>query len=51
MRIPVYQVTVHEYIVKKLKEDGKYSTIEYFWKPMRIPRVYDVKKPNFKKIG
>lgn len=50
-KIPVYQVTVPEYKIKKLKEDGKYFVLDHFWKKMKIPKVYENKKPNFDLIG
>lgn len=51
MAIPVYQVTIPEYKVKKLKEDGRYFTLDHFWKSMKIPKVYEDNKPDFDYIG
>lgn len=52
MTIPVYQVTVPEYKLKKFKND--YKKIKYAgtpWFNINIPQVYWDNKPDFEKIG
>ena len=51
-RIPVYQVSVPQYQVKKLNAGT--ATIEYAatpWFSFRIPKAYEDNKPDFARIG
>ena len=51
-KIPVYQVKVPEYKLKKFRKTSK--KIDYAgtpWFNLRIPKVYADNKPDFTKIG
>jgi hypothetical protein len=52
MAIPVYQVTIPEYKLKKITKKSKkviYAVTP--WYEIKIPRAYEENKPNFSKIG
>jgi hypothetical protein len=50
--IPVYKIKIPEYKVRKFKTSSKTKRIQFTpWFGIKIPQIYEDKKPDFAKIG